>query len=323
VISFSKGIIHEYYTVALAPAIGALTGIGAIALWDRRDHLAARITMAALTAGTATWGYLLLARSATFLPVLRHAELAAGLVLAAVLLFTDHLDRRRTTATGIATLLILLAGPTSYAIETATSPATGSLPSAGPAVTGTRGGPGGNRGRLGPPPGPNQPQTPPGSVGMMPQPGGSMAGPSDGTGGLLDASTPNPELTAALLANAAEYTWVAATTGSQNAAGYQLATQHPVIAIGGFNGSDPAPTLAQFQAWVAAARIHYYIPSDGRGGPAGGRGGTLMGGSNAAAEISDWVTTRYTATTIGTTLVYDLTQPVGSGSDTPAATTAT
>ena len=51
-----------------------------------------------------------------------------------------------------------------------------------------------------------------------------------------------------------DYTWVAAAVGSNNAAGYQLATGAPVMAVGGFNGTDPAPTLAQFQADVADRR---------------------------------------------------------------------
>ena len=46
---------------------------------------------------------------------------------------------------------------------------------------------------------------------------------------------------------------------SNNAAGYQLASGEPVMAIGGFNGTDPAPTLAQFEQYVAAGKIHYFI----------------------------------------------------------------
>ena len=69
-------------------------------------------------------------------------------------------------------------------------------------------------------------------------------------GGLLDASTPSTAVVSALSANADQYTWVAAAIGSQNAAGLQLGTQLPVMAIGGFNGSDPCPTLAQFQEYV-------------------------------------------------------------------------
>jgi len=39
VFSFSSGIIHTYYTVALAPAIAALVAIGAVMLWQERGHL--------------------------------------------------------------------------------------------------------------------------------------------------------------------------------------------------------------------------------------------------------------------------------------------
>ena len=60
---------------------------------------------------------------------------------------------------------------------------------------------------------------------------------------------------AALEENADQYTWVAATIGANEAAGYQLATDDPVMAIGGFNGTDPSPTLAEFQArWCERRR---------------------------------------------------------------------
>ena len=65
---------------------------------------------------------------------------------------------------------------------------------------------------------------------------------------------------------------MAATTNSNSAAGYQLASDDPVMAIGGFNGTDPAPSLAQFEKYVTEGRIHYYI-SGGRGLGAGGFGG--------------------------------------------------
>jgi 4-amino-4-deoxy-L-arabinose transferase-like glycosyltransferase len=91
----------------------------------------------------------------------------------------------------------------------------------------------------------------------------------------------------------------AAAIGSNSAAGVQLATGDPVMAIGGFNGSDPAPTLAQFQQLVAEGRIHYFL--------GGGRMGGSMGGSDAARQISAWVQDNFTATTVGGATVYDLT----------------
>ena len=85
-----------------------------------------------------------------------------------------------------------------------------------------------------------------------------------------------------LSADADSYTWVAAAIGSQNAAGLQLGTELPVMAIGGFNGSDPSPTLAEFQQYVEDGRIHYFVAG-------GGMGGGGMGGSGSSSEISTWV----------------------------------
>jgi hypothetical protein len=121
---------------------------------------------------------------------------------------------------------------------------------------------------------------------------------------LLSTSTPSSQLVTLLQANADTYTWVAAAVGSNSAAGYQIATEQPVMSIGGFNGTDPSPTLAQFQADVAAGKIHYFIAGGGfGGGPGGGRG------SSTSSSISTWVESTFTATTVGGVTLYDLTSP--------------
>jgi hypothetical protein len=79
------------------------------------------------------------------------------------------------------------------------------------------------------------------------------------------------------------------------------------MAIGGFNGSDPSPTLAEFQAYVAKGQIHYYVG----GSDAAGFRGTI-GGSNSAAEIYDWVQANFSSSAIGGVTVYDLTTRPGS-----------
>ena len=119
-------------------------------------------------------------------------------------------------------------------------------------------------------------------------------------GGLLNATVPSTEVVSALSKDAASYRWVAAAVGSQNAAGLQLATGDPVMSIGGFNGSDPSPTLAQFQEWVAQGKVHYFI--------GGGSFGQQNGGASDASEIATWVQENFTAHTVGSTTVYDLTQ---------------
>lgn len=113
-------------------------------------------------------------------------------------------------------------------------------------------------------------------------------------------------LTTALKADASTYRWVAATVGAENASGYQLAADEPVMAIGGFNGTDQAPTLAQFEKYVRDGDIHYFIAGGGFGG-GGGQVGTSQGASSDSSEITQWVEAHFTATTIGSTTVYDLT----------------
>ena len=101
---------------------------------------------------------------------------------------------------------------------------------------------------------------------LRPGRGSPAVAPSGGAGGLLSASAPSAELVTLLRTDADEYTWVAAAVGSNSAAGYQLASDLPVMSIGGFNGTDPSPTLAEFQADVAADKIHYFIAGGGFGG---------------------------------------------------------
>src|SRR5437016_7848623 len=266
VFSFAQGIIHPYYTVALAPAIGALVGMGAVFLWARLSEAIARLPRAGSLALTAVWSFILLGRSPAFFPDLRLGVLVLGL-LGATMIVTLSLTSRwtRVSIAGLA-IAAALAGPAAYAADTVSTPHGGAIPSAGPVVAAGGagaafgggpgiggiggGGAGGFRRGLGSP-GLNGP-----GLGV----GGRSAG-----GGFLGASRPSADLATLLTANASRYTWVAATIDANNAAGYQLATGDPVMAIGGFNGTDPAPTLAQFERYVRDGKIHYFIAGGGLG----------------------------------------------------------
>jgi 4-amino-4-deoxy-L-arabinose transferase-like glycosyltransferase len=305
--SLMAGIFHAYYTIALAPAVGALVGMGAAEAWEHRRSLVGRVTLAVATATAAVWAYTLLARTPDWFPWLRYTILLAGLASAAMLLVVGRLHRRAVPAIASVAVVAALAGPAAYTASTVSGPHTGSIPSAGPSAQDGFGFGRGNGGPVGPLAG----RFPGGPAGGG-FPGGRGGG-GGGMGGLLDAGTPSTEVVSALSANAARYTWVAAAIGSQNAAGLQLATQLPVMAVGGFNGSDPSPTLAQFRAWVAAGRIHYFA-AGGRGGPGGG-----PGGSGAAGQIAGWVESGYTPVSIGGSTFYDLTQPLAAGSSGGAA----
>ena len=65
------------------------------------------------------------------------------------------------------------------------------------------------------------------------------------------------------------------------------------MAIGGFTGRDPAPSLAEFERLVSGHKIHYFISSG-------------LGGSGDPAQITSWVRSHLKAETIGGMLVYNL-----------------
>jgi len=297
VFSYAQGIIHEYYSVALAPAIGALVGMGAVTLWRQRHALAARLLLAAAVLAATVWSFVLLQRTPTWLPWLGPAVLVLGLLSAAVVVALPLLRTRVALAVASAALLASLAGPTAYSIDSALTPHAGALPLAGPTVlSGARGGPAG---------GPAGGAVPVGGFAGAP-PGGGFGGPpplgpNGGAfpGGLLNASTPSAALVQTLRHNATSYRWVAAVVGANEAAGYQLATGDPVMAIGGFNGTDPTPSLAQFEQLVRSGAIHYLIMSGGRGvGP---------GSSSSSSAILAWAQRHYISTTVGGVTLYDLT----------------
>ena len=226
-----------------------------------------------------------------------------------------------------------LAGPAAYALDTVNSTHTGAIPSAGPSAgfgggfggggafpggraggfrhgtgtggtgfggfggggfggrgtagaggtgTGTFGGTGTGTGTL------------PGRTGGFGGRGGGFAG-----GGLGGNTTVSSALVKLLEQDASSYKWVAATEGSEAAAPIELATGDAVMAIGGFNGTDPWPTLAAFEAAVAKHQIHYYV----------GQGSESFGGGQGSSAIAKWVAAHFKSETVGGQTVYDLTVP--------------
>jgi len=310
VFSLSAGVIHTYYTVALAPAIAALVAIGATLAWRHRRRLEARALLAVGVVVTAGWSILLLGRTPSWEPWLAPVVAVAGAVGALGLLIPAHVTRRLTAASAVIALVACLAGPLAYSAQTIGSAHTGSVPSAGPAIAsdagpGGGGFVGGGFARSG--------NAPPGNAGGG---GGDFARtrftrggspPSAGSRAGGGAGTVSSALVAALKSGASGYRWVAATSGSQSAASLELATGGvPVMAIGGFNNQGGNITLAQFEAYVKAGDIHYYLASGA------GFGGGGPGGGSSTSGITSWVKAHYRSETIGGQTVYDLTQPIQS-----------
>ncbi len=313
VLSFASGIIHPYYTVALAPGIAATVALAVVTLWRARANEAARWVLAAVVLAGAWWTFVLLGRAADWTPWLRWAVILLGGAAAIVVLLP------RMTAAIVAPLIAgtLLLAPTAYSLQTAASAHTGALPTAGPASTaGFGGGPGGGGGFRGTPGGgfgaaPGGAGFGPPRTGGFGTGGGNIGGGNIGggfggrgggaPGGLGGASSVSSALTTALTKNADAYKWVAATVSANTAASLELATDKAVMSLGGFNGTDPAISLAQFKQLVAAGQIHYFI-ADGRGFI-----GSTAANTSTAYAIQQWVTSTFTASTVGGSTVYDLT----------------
>ena len=364
VFSYMQGIIHPYYMVALAPAIGALVGVGAISLLQSGLTAVGRVVAAVGVLVTGIWAYELLERTPEWLPWLRWTVLLAG-VLGAISIFAvpellRRTDRNQVTASGrrrapalvyapMALAIVAgLGGPLAYSLDTANSTHTGSIPSAGPTVAGSfGGGPGGARGAPGGGFGGGTGTGPrgsgthagtgaptgvaggfPGGSGSFPGGGSSASGAkpptgsgaagsrlggtgrgTSGTGGFggggaaMGGLSGSTQVSSALITlleqDASTYKWIAATEGTQEAAPIELATGgDAVLAIGGFNGTDPAPTLAEFEAMVAKGEIHYYI----------GQGSESFGGGTGSSAITSWVAAHFKSETVGGVTVYNLTQ---------------
>ena len=313
VFSAASGILHPYYTVAMAPALAALVGAGLVDLWAlRRASWAGGLPLAAAIVGCAVWADRLLARTPAFLPWLAPAVVAAAAVAAAVLLLPRRpaLTGLQRAAVGLA-LVALLAGPTAYTLDTVGSAVQGSTPSAGPAVRGGFGGPppfAGNRGNgFGPPPSAapaafggsgtaaatasgNRPAGAPSATSLGGAPAGNRGGPG---GDQADAA-----LIAYLEQHQGGATWLVATGSANQAAPIQIASGRPVLAMGGFSGTDQAMTVDRLQALVASGKLRYVLLGGGPGGPGGG-----------SQAVSAWIQQHGTAVNYGgssSATLYDL-----------------
>ncbi|MFJ6672987.1 ArnT family glycosyltransferase [Actinosynnema sp. NPDC091369] len=128
-------------------------------------------------------------------------------------------------------------------------------------------------------------------AGSIPMSGpASYAGDGGGMGGPMGATS--DELVELLKATTG--TWAAATVSAQSAATLSLDSGKAVIGIGGWSGGDPAPTLEEFQRYVADGRIGYFVT--------GGMGGGMRGQD----AIGEWVAANYEAVDVGGSTVYDL-----------------
>lgn len=291
VFSYMSGIIHSYYAVALAPAIAALVGAGLVDLWGVRLRIwLGGIAVGIVCLGSAWFGATLLDRTPGFVPGLGPVAIALAALALLVLVGMSLpalaemavVKKIALAAAGVGVFATLLA-PAAYAIDTTGIAYGGGDPHPGPGTTTTlAGAPGG--GVL--PGGSLTGGGPGGSLAGGPPTSGQQATGLPGDGGGLGGNSSDTALLNYLVANRGSATWIVAADSAQEAGSIELATGLPVMAMGGFTGSDPAPTLAQLEGYVASGKLRFVLESGGTGGGLGGGG---LGSDTSSARDS-WVT---------------------------------
>jgi 4-amino-4-deoxy-L-arabinose transferase-like glycosyltransferase len=256
IFSVALNIFHPYYSSAIAPAVAVLAASGLVMLWDRHNgslHLKAVSGVTLL--GGASLAVVLIGRVDGFVPWL--PWIVIGLALACtvgVLALGRPMSSRRWLRA-----IVVVAGLTSVlAGPTAYSIAT-----------------------LGKPLG-----------GMDP-----VAGPAvhAATGGSLESGEDpgRSALIRYLVAHRGNTRYLAAIGGSLVAAPIILATRQPVVTMGGFAGTDVAPTALQLQQLITAGQLRFVLMSDTAPAAIAGLNGLGLGGGEVRAR---WVTSHCTAT---------------------------
>nr|MDQ6920843.1 hypothetical protein [Candidatus Dormibacteraeota bacterium] len=195
--------------------------------------------------------------------------------------------RLALAAVGLGAVAVML-GPSAYAVSTVARGGSGPDPSAGPVAStrgaGSAGGPGGSRFAAGGPP--------PGAFAAAPG-GGAPAVPAGAPGG-SGRGTADPALISYLEQHQGTATWLVAVNSANESAAIQLASGRPVMAMGGFSGSDPALAVVRLKALVSSGSLRYVLLG-GRAGPgfasqAGPPGGPGAGAGSEGQARNAWIT---------------------------------
>jgi 4-amino-4-deoxy-L-arabinose transferase-like glycosyltransferase len=226
VLSFSAGTRHAYYTSLLAPAVATLAAAALVTLWrSARASPTAASALALSILGTSAVSFAILTHAPGFVPWLRWVVLAGGAVAGAAILTRHRSSHHRASVTlvVIATAVASLAGPAAYSLASAARSHSGYDPIAGP----------------GPP----------------------HRAPAPAAGRSTELTQPQSLalLTSYLLTHRDHTRFVVAATDAKTADPIALASRQAVITIGGFSGSDPAPTAGQLAQLVGSAQLRYVL----------------------------------------------------------------
>ena len=270
--SLMTGIFHSYYVVLLSPAVAALVAIGGHRGWSARERSRpARRLLFTAAGATSVVSFLLLAEVPGPLALLRWIAPIVLVVAASAVVRPSPASPPSVVAWCV--VVAALAAPLSYCVETVAEPHTGSGPHAGPGQ--------GNEAVV--------------SAGIASIAAHVLGVQAAGTPHETGSGLVTSDVAGLLDRGAGDYRWAAATGGAPAAASLELASGAAVMAIGGYKGTDPTPTLDSFITYVQHGNIHYFV--------AGGRSGAAYG------AIAEWVEARYSPMPSYDGPVYDLAVP--------------
>ncbi len=210
--SSMRGIIHPYYVLILAPALAIVAAFGVKWMldWYKSRVKGLRYILPGVVASSAFLSAILLQYDATILSPYAVGVACGGMVVAVLLVSLRSSDRLHNLV-GILTIGLLLVGPLSYVIYSATVSHRGPFPSAR---------------------------------------------------SLDSAYICIPETAIAFLTkHHGDQRWLVATESVSYAAPIQIASRQPVMAIGGYNGTDPILSLAALKTVVNKGEVRYFITS--------------------------------------------------------------
>nr|WP_129045264.1 glycosyltransferase family 39 protein [Companilactobacillus metriopterae] len=232
------GFFHPYYTIMLAPAIATLSGIGIYTMfkqWKQKNWKSLLFPTAILSTVALQAWYV-----NDYYSTLSIVFLVVGIIISSIMYILPWIKKGSLTTKSVATtgVILIMLFPAFWSLTPTISGESAQIPTAGPDLLSSQGG------------------------GM-----GTNAG---GMGSQVDTALLNY---VTKHQGSAEYLF--ATDDSSTAAPYIVKTGKAVMAMGGFNGTDPAITLKEFKQLVKDGKIKYYY--------SGGKAGS------ANSEIVSWI----------------------------------
>jgi 4-amino-4-deoxy-L-arabinose transferase-like glycosyltransferase len=300
------GNFHQYYMTEMAPGLSALVGIGLVTMWHdyRSNNWRGWLLPIALVVTAAAQMYMLMSYASYERWLSPLIGILTALVVITLIFFRLKLrPRLMGSSFRIANLVVgggllaLLIAPAIWSGYSVIHNTESSFPTAGPnAQANFAGLPGGNR---------NNQRTGNTRTNRQNNTGGQVRAFGGGEGTQADAA-----LISYLEANQGNTKYLLATPGSNTADSIILATNKPVMAMGGFGGSDPILTASDLQTLIKNDTVRFFLinaprttqnqngtsTTNQRGNDInnGGPGG-FGGGGSRQNTLTTWISTHCSA----------------------------